>query len=246
MSAAHHTAANHAVRAHGLSVNYRTHLALEDVSVDAPAGLVTGLIGPNGSGKSTLLKAMLGLVQSTGTTTFFDSTLDRARSRVGYMPQTSEVDWDFPATVADVVTMGTYGSLGWLRRPGKKEKAIAQDAMERTGIVPLSSRQIGQLSGGQRRRVFLARMLAQRADLYLMDEPFAGIDAASEAAIMDVLRELIATGDKTIVLVHHDLTTVREICQHVALLKEGRLVAQGPTDAVLTREHLRTAYDVMV
>lgn len=209
----------------GLTVDYRSHRALNDVSATVPAGRVTGVIGPNGSGKSTLLKAMLGLIPATGATTFFGLPLSRARNRVGYMPQSASVDWDFPATVRDVVTMGTYGSLGWFRRPGRTQRATADAAMAQTGVTDLADRQIGALSGGQRQRVFLARTLAQQPDLLMMDEPFAGIDAASESAILEALEQL---PDVSIMIVHHNLATVRELCDDVIILKEGRLVAAGP------------------
>ena len=227
----------------GLTVDYRSHRALNNVSATVPAGRVTGVIGPNGSGKSTMLKAMLGLVPADGETTFFGLPLSRARNRVGYMPQSASVDWDFPATVRDVVTMGTYGSLGWFRRPGRTQRATADAAMAQTGVTDLADRQIGALSGGQRQRVFLARTLAQQPDLLLMDEPFAGIDAASESAILDALARL---PDASIMIVHHNLATVRELCDDVIILKEGRLVAAGPVADALTEENLQAAYDIRV
>lgn len=226
-----------------LTVDYRSHRALNDVSATVPAGRVTGVIGPNGSGKSTLLKAMLGLIPATGATTFFGLPLSRARNRVGYMPQSASVDWDFPATVRDVVTMGTYGSLGWFRRPGRTQRATADAAMAQTGVTDLADRQIGALSGGQRQRVFLARTLAQQPDLLMMDEPFAGIDAASESAILEALEQL---PDVSIMIVHHNLATVRELCDDVIILKEGRLVAAGPVADALTEENLQAAYDIRV
>lgn len=227
----------------GLTVDYRSHRALNNVSATVPAGRVTGVIGPNGSGKSTLLKAMLGLIPATGATTFFGLPLSRARNRVGYMPQSASVDWDFPATVRDVVTMGTYGSLGWFRRPGRTQRATADAAMAQTGVTDLADRQIGALSGGQRQRVFLARTLAQQPDLLMMDEPFAGIDAASESAILEALEQL---PDVSIMIVHHNLATVRELCDDVIILKEGRLVAAGPVADALTEENLQAAYDIRV
>lgn len=227
----------------GLTVDYRSHRALNNVSATVPAGRVTGVIGPNGSGKSTLLKAMLGIIPATGATTFFGLPLSRARNRVGYMPQSASVDWDFPATVRDVVTMGTYGSLGWFRRPGRTQRATADAAMAQTGVTDLADRQIGALSGGQRQRVFLARTLAQQPDLLMMDEPFAGIDAASESAILEALEQL---PDVSIMIVHHNLATVRELCDDVIILKEGRLVAAGPVADALTEENLQAAYDIRV
>ena len=232
-----------AVEITGLTVDYRSRRALHDVSATVPAGRVTGVIGPNGSGKSTMLKAMLGLVPADGETTFFGLPLSRARNRVGYMPQSASVDWDFPATVRDVVTMGTYGSLGWFRRPGRTQRATADAAMAQTGVTDLADRQIGALSGGQRQRVFLARTLAQQPDLLLMDEPFAGIDAASESAILDALARL---PDASIMIVHHNLATVRKLCDHVIVLKEGRLVAAEPVAEALTEENLQAAYGIRV
>lgn len=227
----------------GLSVAYRADPVLRNVDFVVPIGAVMGVVGPNGAGKSTLIKAMLGLVTPlTGTSKFFDQPLGRVRQRVGYMPQSTSVDWDFPTTVRDVVLMGTYGRLGWLRRPGRKEKDTTAAAMEHTGITDLADRQIGELSGGQRQRVFLARALAQKPDLFLMDEPFQGIDAKSQQAIVSVLHQLQREG-KTVVIVHHDLATVQDFCTHVTLLNQT-VISSGPTEDAFTSEHLRTAYRV--
>lgn len=226
-----------------LSVAYRADPVLRGVDFQVPQGVVMGIVGPNGAGKSTLIKAMIGLVKPlTGSSEFFGSPLARVRQQVGYMPQSTSVDWDFPTTVLDVVTMGTYGSLGWFRRPGKAERARAVAALEQTGIPDLASRQIGELSGGQRQRVFLARTLVQAPDLYFMDEPFQGIDAKSQQAIVTVLHSLRAQG-KTVVIVHHDLATVRDYCDHVTLLNR-RIVASGPVDQSFTKDNIRTAYEV--
>ncbi|KAB1641483.1 metal ABC transporter ATP-binding protein [Gulosibacter chungangensis] len=226
-----------------LSVAYRDDPVLRGVDFRVPQGVVMGIVGPNGAGKSTLIKAMLGLVKPlTGSSEFFGNPLARVRQRVGYMPQSTSVDWDFPTTVLDVVTMGTYGTLGWLRRPGKTERARAVEALEQTGIHDLASRQIGELSGGQRQRVFLARTLVQAPDLYFMDEPFQGIDAKSQQAIVTVLHSLREQG-KTVVIVHHDLATVRDYCDHVTLLNR-RIVATGPAEESFTKDNIRTAYDV--
>ena len=201
-----------------------------------------GIIGPNGAGKSTLIKAMLGLVTPlTGTSEFFGQPLDQVRRRIGYMSQSTSVDWDFPTTVIDLVTMGTYGELGWIRRPGKAERARAMAALEQTGIPNLAARQIGELSGGQRQRAFLARTLVQAPDLYFMDEPFQGIDAKSQQAMVEVLQDLSAQG-KTIVIVHHHLATVRDYCDHVTLLNVS-VVASGPADEAFTTENIRATYE---
>ncbi|MEM6742736.1 MAG: metal ABC transporter ATP-binding protein [Pseudomonadota bacterium] len=231
-----------ACRARNLSVAYNADPVLKRVEFSVPVGAVMGIVGPNGSGKSTLIKAMLGLVTPlTGTSEFFGRPLDEVRLRVGYMPQSASVDWDFPASVIDVVTMGAYGELGWIRRPGKAERDRAMAALERTGIADLARRQIGELSGGQRQRAFLARALVQAPDLYFMDEPFQGIDAKSQHAMVEVLRELSARG-KTIVIVHHHLATVREHCDHVTLLK-GEVVASGPAEEAFTKRNIRAAFD---
>lgn len=225
-----------------LSVAYREEAVLVNVDLEVPQGIVMGIVGPNGAGKSTLIKAMLGIEKSlTGSTRFFGGPLRHAKGRVGYMPQSTSVDWDFPTTVFDVVLMGTYGGLGWIRRPGRAERVRAQRALEETGIDHLAKRQIGELSGGQRQRVFLARTLAQQPDLYFMDEPFQGVDAKSQQAIVSVLHALRARG-KTVVMVHHDLSTVREYCDEVTLLNR-RVVASGPVREVFTRENVAIAYE---
>lgn len=225
-----------------LSVAYREDPVLRHVDFRVPEGSVMGIVGPNGAGKSTLIKAMLGLVTPlAGTAEFFGQPLDAVRNRVGYMPQSASVDWDFPTTVLDLAVMGTYGELGWLRRPGKSERARAMAALEQTGMDALASRQIGELSGGQRQRAFLARALAQSPDLYFMDEPFQGIDAKSQQAMMEVLKDLCAVG-KTIVIVHHHLGSVLEFCDHVTLLNKS-VVAMGPGKEVFTRDNIRKAYD---
>ncbi len=232
-----------ACRARDLSVAYRVEPVLRGIDLEVPEGVVMGIVGPNGAGKSTLIKAMLGLVRPlSGGAEFFGEPLDRVRRRVGYMPQSTSVDWDFPTTVLDVVTMGTYGGLGWIRRPGGRERERARLALEQTGIADLAKRQIGELSGGQRQRVFLARALAQDPDLYFMDEPFQGIDAKSQQAIVSVLHRLRGES-KTVVIVHHDLATVREYCDYVTLLNR-RIVASGPVEETYTRENIRAAYEV--
>lgn len=226
-----------------LSVAYHSEPVLRGVDLDVRAGVVMGIVGPNGAGKSTLIKAMLGLTRPlTGRVEFFGRPLSRVRRRVGYMPQTATVDWDFPTTVLDVVTMGTYADLGWFRRPGRAERRRATSALERTGVEELAARQIGELSGGQRQRVFLARALAQEADILFMDEPFQGIDARSQKAIVAVLRDLREEG-RTVVIVHHDLATVRDICDEVTLLNR-RVVASGPIADAYTVANIRETYDV--
>lgn len=224
-----------------LTVAYHEKPALWDVDLHVPTGALMAIIGPNGAGKSTLLKASLGLIpRASGQVRFFGQPYDMSRNRVAYVPQRESVDWDFPTDALDVVQMGTYGGLGWFRRPGRKERALAEECLAKLGMQDFARRQIGELSGGQQQRVFLARALAQQADLYLMDEPFAGVDATTERAIVDLLRELRAAG-KTVVAVHHNLDTAPEYFDHVALLNV-RLVGAGPTAATLTVENLKRTY----
>lgn len=224
-----------------LTVAYNGTPALWDVDLTIPSGVLAAIIGPNGAGKSTLIKAALGLIpRAAGTALFFSQPYERAISRVGYVPQRGSVDWDFPTSVLDVAMMGLYGKLGWIRRPGAKERQRAMQALEQVGLTEFANRQIGQLSGGQQQRTFLARALVQDADLYFMDEPFAAVDAVTEVAIVNVLREL-RTRDKTVVVVHHDLSTVPEYFDYVALLNV-ELIASGPTIATFTDENLKRAY----
>lgn len=232
-----------AIQVTDLSVAYHRDPVLRGINLQIPAGLVMGVVGPNGSGKSTLIKSVLGLVSPLrGRVEIFGRSLPRVRQRIGYLPQHTSVDWDFPTVVSDVVTMGTYGRLGWLRRPGAKEKARVSEAMAATGVTDLAERQIGQLSGGQRQRVFLARTLAQQPDIYVMDEPFQGVDVVSQQAIVEVMHQLRASG-ATIVLVHHDLATVPQYCDQVSLINR-ELIASGPVEEVFTPENLRRTYDI--
>ncbi|MCD4557541.1 metal ABC transporter ATP-binding protein [Schaalia sp. lx-100] len=228
-----------------LSVAYHDRVALHNVSIQVNTGDVMAILGPNGAGKSTLVKAAVGLIPSlTGNVEFFGEPLDKVRHRVAYMPQAAEIDWDFPATVRDIVTMGTYGRLGWLKRPGAREHAAVKESLEAVGISDLADRQISQLSGGQKQRVFVARTLAQRADLCILDEPFAGVDVASEHAITDVLSALQEAGT-TVIIVHHDLSTVRRFCTASTLLSSGKLIATGPLEESFTQDKLHIAYGLL-
>ncbi len=225
----------------GLTVAYGDLEVLRDVSVDTPPGSMTAIVGPNGAGKSTLLKAALDLVpRKAGEATFFGRRFAEVRRRVAFVPQRAAVDWDFPATAIDVVLMGLYADLGLFRLPGRRHRDRALAALERVGMADLAHRQIGRLSGGQQQRVFLARALVQDADLTLLDEPFAGVDAATERAIVAVLKTL-NDGGRTVVAVHHDLSTVEAYFDRVVLLA-GRVVAAGPTGAVFTEAALDETY----
>jgi manganese/zinc/iron transport system ATP- binding protein len=199
------------------------------------------VVGPNGAGKTTLIKSVLGLVPvAAGTVLVHGRPYREQRRLVAYVPQRGSVDWDFPTNVLDVVLMGTYGRLGWVRRPGARERKDALAALQEVGITDLARRQISQLSGGQQQRVFLARALVQNADLYFMDEPFQGVDATTERAIVTLLQNLRHAG-KTVVVVHHDLSTVRDYFDWVTLLNV-RLIASGPVADTFTEENLRATY----
>lgn len=226
---------------HDVTVAYHRKPVLWDIDLTIHEPRLVGIVGPNGAGKSTLLKAILGLTPTvSGSIQLYGKPVSEERRRIGYVPQRESVDWDFPVNVLDVVLMGTYGRLGWFQRPGAREKAWARECLAQVGIEDLAKQQIGQLSGGQQQRTFLARALAQQADVYFMDEPFAGVDAATERAIAALLQRLHREG-KTIFVVHHDLRTVPHYFDHVILLNV-RLVASGPTPIVFTDDNLRKTY----
>jgi len=226
---------------HDVTVAYGRRPVLWNVDLTVPGACLFGIIGPNGAGKSTLLKAALGLVPlAGGEVRILGAPLEQVRGRVGYVPQRESVDWDFPVTVTDVVLMGTYARLGWLRRPGPRERSLAAECLDRVDLADVADRQIGRLSGGQQQRVFLARALAQQADVYFLDEPMAGVDARSQERIFRVLAELRAEG-RLVVMVHHDLRSAGDWFDAVALI-DMRLVAAGPVAEVLTPENLRRTY----
>ena len=234
-------AADIALLVRGLTVTYGDKPAIFSIDATVPVGSMTAIVGPNGAGKSTLLKAILGLVSKvSGSVSVFGETLAANRHRIAYVPQRVSVDWDFPTRVIDVVMMGLYRELGLLRLVGSKHKAKALACLDRVGMAGFAERQIGQLSGGQQQRVFLARALAQDAELFVLDEPFAGVDAATEKAIIAVLKELQAEG-RTVVCVHHDLTTVSEYFDRVVLINI-RKVAEGPVDEAFTAANLQATY----
>lgn len=230
-----------ALEVHQLSVSYDKNPVLWDISLQIPAGKLVGIIGPNGAGKSTLLKAALGLIKPiSGKIDFFGLPLKQMRQRVAYIPQRETVDWDFPITVEDLVLMGRYGRLGLFRWPRKADIAAANHYMEMVGISQFAKRQISQLSGGQQQRAFLARALLQEADIYFMDEPFTGIDLATESVIVSMLKKLIQQG-KTVFVVHHDLNSVESYFDW-AILINMRLVAYGPISEVFTSDTLNATY----
>ena len=230
-----------AFEVHDMTVAYHRRPVLWDIDLTIPEGKLVGIVGPNGAGKTTLIKAALGLVPlASGKVEIYGKSYAEQRHLVGYVPQRESVDWDFPVTVRDVVLMGTYGRLGWIRRPGKKEQEIADRCLEQVEMAQFAKRQIRQLSGGQQQRVFLARALAQDAQVYFLDEPFSGVDAATEAAIIELLHRLRSSG-KTVLVVHHDLQTAAEYFDHVVLLNM-RLIACGPIETTFTNENLQQTY----
>mmetsp|Transcript_19005 Transcript_19005/g.44267 ORF Transcript_19005/g.44267 Transcript_19005/m.44267 type:complete len:264 (-) Transcript_19005:419-1210(-) len=229
------------VEVHDLTVSYYKKPVLWDIDLFIPQGKVIGIIGPNGAGKSTLLKTIMGLVlPDSGYIKLFGKDLEQIRKQVSYVPQKESVDWDFPASVLDVVVMGRYAQLGLFRRPKKADKEKALACLRKIGMETMSKRQIAQLSGGQQQRVFLARALAQEAQLYLMDEPFVGVDAATEKTIIHLLQKMAREG-KTIIVVHHDLQSAARYFDWSILLNM-RVVAIGPTRDVLTPNLLQETY----
>ncbi|WP_208560297.1 metal ABC transporter ATP-binding protein [Marinilactibacillus kalidii] len=228
-----------------LTVAYDAKPVLWNTSLSFRAGKLTAIVGPNGAGKSTLIKTMLDFIKPvTGEIQYTvrgqSATYKEVKNHIAYVPQNSSVDWDFPATVLDVVLMGRYGKLGWFKRTGKKDRAIAKDMLNKVGMPSFANRQISQLSGGQRQRVFLARALAQEADIYMLDEPLAGVDIKTEGIIMDLLRELTRQ-NKTVIVVHHDLQTVEEYFDDVVFINQEAL-SSGPIAQVFTKENIDETY----
>ena len=231
----------HALEVSDLTVAYDEKPVLWDIDIDVPPSVLMAIVGPNGAGKTTLIKSILGLLKpAAGQVLIYGKPYIENRRLVGYVPQRGSVDWDFPTNVLDVVMMGRYGNLGWFKRPGQKEKELALQALDKVGMADFAKRQISQLSGGQQQRVFLARALVQDAQIYFMDEPFQGVDATTERAIVSLLQELRAAG-KTVIVVHHDLQTVPEYFDWVTLLNVRR-IASGPVGNVFTEENLRLTY----
>lgn len=230
-----------AVEVRDLTVAYKEKPVLWDMDLDIPQGKLLAIVGPNGAGKTTLLKAIMGLLKpAAGQVRVLGKPYHQQRRKVGYVPQRGSVDWDFPTDVLDVVLMGRYGHLGWFRWPGAYEKELAMQSLEQVGMADYAHRQINQLSGGQQQRVFLARALVQDAQLYFMDEPFVGVDATTEKAIVELLKTLRKNG-KTVVVVHHDLQTLKEYYDW-ALLMNVRCIALGPVKDVITDQNLKAAY----
>lgn len=235
---------DYAVQIEDLTVAYDAKPVLWDIDLNIPQGKLMAVIGPNGAGKTTLLKAMLGLLVPVSGTVRFNNeksiNLFKLKNKVAYVPQSGSVDWDFPATVLDIVLMGCYGRLGYIKRPGKKDRDAAMESLKKVGMETYAGRQISQLSGGQQQRVFLARALMQSADIYFMDEPFKGVDIQTEKAIVLLLKELRESG-KTVVVVHHDLQTVPEYFDWVTLINI-KVIASGPVKEVFNENNLKKTY----
>ena len=232
-----------AVAIDDLTVAYNYKPVLWDIDLAIPKGVLMAIVGPNGAGKSTLIKSILGIIKPiAGSVTVFGKPYTKQRKKVAYVPQKGSVDWDFPTTALDVVLMGTYGSLGWIKRPGKTQKKAALEALEKVGMLPFKNRQISQLSGGQQQRIFLARALVQNAEIYFMDEPFQGVDATTEKAIINILKALRKAG-KTVVVVHHDLQTVPEYFDWVTFLNVKK-IATGPVKDIFNNENLIKTYGI--
>lgn len=228
-----------------LTVSYGNYKALDNITLDIAQGRLVGMIGPNGAGKSTLMKALLGLVpMDRGRISVWGKSVKKVKKKIAYVPQRSNIDWDFPINVQDTVLLGTYPSLGLFRRPGRRERQLAASCLEEVGLSAYARRQIGALSGGQQQRIFLARALAQQASVFLLDEPFVGIDASSESTIIKVLKRLRDEG-KTVIVVHHDLSRAREYFDDLVLINK-ELVASGTTEHVLDPEKIAAAYKVQM
>jgi manganese/zinc/iron transport system ATP- binding protein len=232
-----------AISVDDLTVAYNYKPVLWDIDLAIPEGVLMAIVGPNGAGKSTLIKSILGIIEPiAGSISIYGKPYQKQRKLVGYVPQKGSVDWDFPTTALDVVIMGTYGGLGWIKRPGKKERKTALESLEKVGLLSFKNRQISQLSGGQQQRVFLARALAQDASIYFMDEPFQGVDATTEITIINILKELRKAG-KTVVVVHHDLQTVPEYFDWVTFLNVKK-IATGPVKDIFNDDNLTKTYGI--
>lgn len=231
------------IKVRELIVSYEEDPVLWDVNLDIKQGVLLAVVGPNGAGKSTLIKAILGLIKRlSGKITFWGKKYENVRNKIAYVPQRGSVDWDFPTTVFDVVEMGRYGQIGWLKKVRKEDKVKTIDALEKVQMLEFKDRQISQLSGGQQQRVFLARALVQEAEIYFMDEPFQGVDTKTEKSIVNILKKLRNEG-KTVITVHHDLQTVPEYFDHVLFINKG-VVAYGSVEEVFTQENISKTYNL--
>ena len=232
---------NTAVSINDLTVAYEDKPVLWDIDLDIKKGVLMAVVGPNGAGKSTLIKAMLNLIKPlSGSVSFFGNSYKKQRSKIAYVPQRGSVDWDFPTTALDVVEMGRYGKIGWIKRVGKADRKIAADAIKKVGMEGFEKRQISQLSGGQQQRIFLARALVQDAEIYFMDEPFQGVDAKTEKSIINILKKLRDEG-KTVIVVHHDLQTVEEYFDYITFINVA-VISTGKVKDIFNRENIEKTY----
>jgi manganese/zinc/iron transport system ATP- binding protein len=229
-----------AIAIKNLSVSYQADRILENFDFVIDAGSLLAIVGPNGSGKTTLIQSIMGLLPSTGTISIFDQPSSMQRHKIAYIPQRSSIDWSFPASVLDVVMMGRYGNLKFGQRPTVHDKTIALHAIEQVSMIDYLDRPIGQLSGGQQQRIFLARALAQQADILILDEPFVGVDIVTEQIMLDIFLELKSTG-KTIVVVHHDVITVKKHFDAVCLINR-KVIASGPMATTMTQENITRTF----
>lgn len=231
---------NKIIEVEDLTMAYDDKPVIWDIDLDIIEGTRTAIIGPNGAGKSTLIRGILGLQKTlSGTISLLGKSIKEVQTEIAYIPQKASVNWDFPTTAIDVVLMGRYVHLGWIKRPRKKDKMIAEAALEKMGMLEFKNRQISQLSGGQRQRVFIARTIAQEANIFFMDEPLAGVDKNTEAVIIDFLKASQKAG-KTSIVIHHDLNTIRDYFDHIVILNK-RMIAQGPMETTFTDENLEKA-----
>lgn len=235
------TSTSYALEIEDLTVAYKDIPVLWDLDLNIPEGVLAAIVGPNGAGKTTLIRTVLGMIKpAAGKIFILGKPYHKQRKRIGYVPQRNSVDWDFPTNVLDVVMMGLYGQLGWVKQPGRRERELARDALKKVGMETFEKRQIGQLSGGQQQRIFLARAMVQNADLYFMDEPLQGVDATTEKAIFQILKDFKNQG-KTIVVVHHDLQTLAEYFDWIAMINV-RMIANGLINEVFTQENIGKTY----
>ena len=230
-----------AVSINDLTVAYEDKPVLWDIDLDIKKGTLMAVVGPNGAGKSTLIKAMLNLIKPlTGNVNFFGKSYKKQRAKIAYVPQRGSVDWDFPTTALDVVEMGRYGKIGWIKRVRKSDRKIAAEAIKKVGMEGFEKRQISQLSGGQQQRIFLARALVQEAEIYFMDEPFQGVDAKTEKSIINILKKLRDEG-KTVIVVHHDLQTVEEYFDYITFINVS-VISTGKVKDIFNRENIEKTY----
>ena len=232
---------DYAIETQDLTVAYQGKIAIENINLKLKRASRTAIVGPNGAGKSTLIKAILSLEKRvTGQVSIEGDDSKKARQKIAYVPQKGDVNWDFPTTVLDVVIMGRYSHMGWFKRPSKEDKDIALNALKAMKMIKFKDRQISQLSGGQRQRVFLARAMAEEADIYIMDEPLQGIDIKTEALIMETIKNLQQKG-KTFLIVHHNISTVPDYFDHVIMLNQT-IQASGSVNDVLTEGNIKNTY----